>query len=114
MDCAYVITSSLTVEQLENFRRYRPEALELTDEMTGNVVFSEDIGEGPGSIRDGKATFSRTKTAEGKATITLLLDPEVEDKAGLIREKVGSSLMALEKLEARLLEDARRKIRDGK
>ena len=53
---------------------------------------------------NGKAIYSRTKTPDGMATITVLVDPGVEDKAGTIRSRMGSSLIALDRLEGILLE----------
>ena len=105
MGCACVITSRLTVEQIETFQKYLPEALKLTEEASEKEVFSIGLDDdGPGSILEKKATFSRTRTPDGMATITLLLDPEVEDKAELVRDKIGKSLLALERLEGLLLE----------
>ena len=104
MGCACVITSFLTVEQIENFRKYLPEALKLTDETSGREVCSIELDDGPGSIVDGKVTFSRTKTPDGMASITLLLDPEIEDKAEMVKTQIGASLIALDRLETLLLE----------
>lgn len=104
MGCACVITSRLTVDQIDGFRKYLPEVLKLTEETSGMELFSIGLDDGPGSILEKKATFSRTRTPDGMATITLLLDPEVEDKAELVRDKIGKSLLALERLEGLLLE----------
>ena len=104
MGCACVITSFLTVEQIENFRKYLPEALKLTDETSGNEVCSIELDDGPGSIVDGKVTFSRTRTPDGMASITLLLDPEIEDKAEMVKTRIGASLIGLDRLETLLLE----------
>ena len=104
MGCACVITSFLTVEQIENFRKYLPKALKLTDETSGNEVCSIELDDGPGSIVDGKFTFSRTKTPDGMASITLLLDPEIEDKAEMVKTRIGASLIVLDRLETLLLE----------
>ena len=104
MGCACVITSFLTVEQIENFRKYLPEALKLTDETCGKEVCSIELDDGPGSIVDGKVTFSRTRTPDGLASITLLLDPETEDKAEMIKKQIGASLIVLDRLETLLLE----------
>ena len=103
MGCACVITSGLTVEQIEDFRKYLPEALKLTDEMSGEGVFSIDLDDGPGCITEEKAVFIRTRTPDGKATITVVLDPEIEDKRETVRDKIGASLVALNRLEEQLL-----------
>lgn len=104
MGCACVITSKLTCEQIENFRRYHPEALVMRGEDSSEVVFTMDIDDGPGSISREKAVYSRTKTPDGKATITVILDPEIEDKVETVRDKLGPALLLLEELERQMLE----------
>ena len=105
LGCACVITSKLTVGQLENYRKYLPDALKLKDGISGKVVFSIDLEDGPGSIHSEKAFYSRTKTPGGWATATLVLDPEIEDKAELVRKRIGNALITLDQLEDSLLEN---------
>ena len=106
LGCACVITSRLTCEQYEMYSRYHPEALKMADE-DGNVIFTVEIDQdGPGSILPDKACFSRTKTPDGKATITVVIDPEIEEKVKVITERFGSALLHLEELEEHLLEKA--------
>ena len=100
--CACVITSRLTVEEIENYKHYHPDALTMVDE-DDKAVFSIDIDENPGSLEDRKAVYSNTKTPDGKATITIVLDPDAEDKAELVRKHLGAALLRLEKLEDSLL-----------
>ncbi len=103
LGCACVIISRLTVERYEQFRRYHPEALKLVDE-DDNVLFSVDLDDGPGHIEPESACFSRTKTPDGMATITVVIDPEIEDKAEAIRDRFASALLHLDELEEHLLE----------
>lgn len=104
MGCACVITSSLTCEQIEAFKKFHPEALEMKGEGSDEALFTIDINDGPGSFEGGKAVFSRTKTQDGKATITILLDPDIEDKQELVRKTIGPGLLLLKEMEQHLLE----------
>ena len=118
MGCACVITSGLTVEQLDSFVKYHPEALKMWDEDRNELLFSVGLEDGPGHITEHEAVFSRTKVPGGKATITIVIDPEVEDKAKCIRERLGKGLLRLDEVEEHLagmsgnLEEEIRKI-DG-
>ncbi len=58
--------------------------------------------ESAGCITKNQVVFGPTASREGKATITLLIDPEEEDMVGMIREKIGDSLMKLTKLENKI------------
>ena len=104
MGCVCVVVSSLTPEQLESAKRYAPEVLKLTDE-TGDVVYSLDIDKNqPGNVMKETALYSDCKSADGKATITIILDPEVEDKAQLVHDSLGADLLKLDRLERQILE----------
>ncbi len=104
MGCACVITSRFTVEELENFRDYLPEALVLKNEE-GDILYWIGIQEEVkgGYILEDHICYSRAKTPEGKATVTLLIDPNEEDKAVCIGEAFGPALLMLEKLEKQML-----------
>lgn len=49
------------------------------------------------------ATYGKTKSADGKATITIILDPEAEDKVGMVQEKLGPALLKLDELESQII-----------
>ena len=102
--CACIYFSSLTPEEVDRYKTYAPDALTLYDE-DNEVIFTLDIDNSPGNITLEKAVLSRSKSTDGKATITILIDPEKEDKPGLIREKIGLALLLLEDLEEQLLEN---------
>ena len=89
--CACIIISSLTPEDIDRVRLYEPKALTLTRD--GEPCFSIDIGPGPGSITGSNAVYSRATAAGGKATITILLDPEMEDMTIAVSDKIGPSLL---------------------
>ncbi len=102
MGAACVIFSSLTPEEVDRFKAYRPESLILVDEER-EEIFTLDIDDGPGNLSNEKAVLSRAKSAEGKATITIVLDPEAEDKLDLVKKKLGPAMLRLEALENQLL-----------
>lgn len=101
--CACVVFSELTPEEIERFKRYQPDALTMCDESNPENTFTMDIDDGPGKLEDSTAVFSRTKSVEGKATITILLDPEEEDKPAMVRQNLGPALIRLRELESALL-----------
>ena len=98
MGCVCVVVSSFTSEEIERFGQYNPDAMKLEESD-----FSIQIDDGPGSLNDDCATFSRAATAEGKATITLLLDPDADDRIALVLNQVGAALLKLEELEKQML-----------
>ena len=98
MGCVCVVVSSLTPEEMKRFACYYPEAMTLK-----GMNFSLRLDDGPGSLSEEEARFSRTTTADGKATITILLDPDVEDKAAFVRERIGSALLKLDMLEKQMV-----------
>lgn len=102
MGCACIITSALTVEQIEQYKLCRPEPLELTDD--NKTIVALDIDDGPGYIDGNNVVYSRVKDPEGRATITLLLDPEAEDKVELVRKRIGATLLRLNDLEEQMLQ----------
>lgn len=103
MGCACVVKSLLTPEQIEKYCIYDPEALVKKNEA-GEVVFRIDLnGELPGSITPEGAVFSKVKTTDGKATITVIIDPECEDRKAALMETVGPGLRRLEEMEPKLL-----------
>ena len=100
--CACVVVSSLTPEEIRRFERFDPGATVL--EKEDGTTFSIRVDEGSGSLMEDVATYSLTATAEGKATITILIEPEVEDKAALVKKKLGAALLKLDELEKRMQE----------
>ena len=103
MGCACVVRSMLTPKQIEKFCIYMPEALVKRNEA-GEEVFRIDLdGELPGSVTPDAAVFSKVTTVDGKATVTILIDPECEDKKRVVMEKIGQGLRHLEEMEPRLL-----------
>ncbi len=101
MGCACVVISSLTPEEIDRFIKYDPESMVLKKDE--GAVFSIQLDDGPGSLVEDCATYGKTKSADGKATITILLDPEAEDKVGMVQEKLGPALLKLDELESQII-----------
>lgn len=102
LGCACVVRSRLTPGQIEKFSIYRPEALKLKD-AAGNTVFTLDVGDGGGSLTPEGAVYSRATTADGKATITILTDPECENRKEAVLSAIGIGFALLDGLEEQLL-----------
>jgi hypothetical protein len=102
---ACVITSSMTPEQIQRYKKFHPESLTMYDEDNEPVYAISYDPEGPGSIDCNGAIFGAATNAEGFATITVVLDPTAEDKQQLVFDKLGRALLNLNDLEKQLLEN---------
>ena len=105
MGLACVVKSSMTLEELRHIRDNYPELLEMHDEKN-EVIFTLELDEdGPGSLEKDGAVFSRATTADGKATMTILLDPEAaDDRLALVRKLLGLPLQRLMQMEEKIAE----------
>ena len=103
MGCACVIFSSLTPDEIKRFKAFHPEALKMKSQDDGMVVFSIDIKNGAGSLLPEAATFSNVTSSDGKATITILLDPDIEDPMDAVKDRLGKPLMNLIEMEEQLM-----------
>ena len=65
---------------------------------------ADDTEEGPGSLTTDGAVYSKATSAEGKATMTILLDPSVDDRLDLAATKIGGPLLRLIEMEKQLVE----------
>ncbi len=102
---ACVVFSRLTPEEIKLLLTYRPEALSLKDPDSGETVFTMTLDdEKPGSLMPECAVFSCIPSADGKATITILVDPSCRERRELVEEKLGVALKHLDELETCLLE----------
>lgn len=105
MGCACVVVSELTPEDVERRKRFDPDALVLKNEI-GETVCELDLSDGPGCMEADRIELSTTKSADGRATITILLDPDAEDKTDMVRKHLGPVLLSLDALEKKLTESA--------
>ena len=103
--CACVIFSKLTPDEISQFKTYHPEALTMDDEETGEPLFALDLDEeSPGSLTSCGAAFSKITSVDGKATITVVLDPTADNPSELVQQKLASPLLLLDKIEQQLME----------
>jgi len=99
-----VVKSTLTPADIKRIKKFHPEALVMDDE-DGEPVFAIDIDETqPGSINEIGACFGNATSSDGKATITIVIDPAAEDPAELVYEKLGRALMYLKEMEDHIAE----------
>ena len=100
---ACVIFSSLTPEDVHRLKTFSPDALTIRSE-NGEAVFRLDIDDdGLGSISPEGAVLGCATSAEGKATITVIINPAEENKLKLVQDRLGPALLRLEEMEAFLL-----------
>ena len=115
LGCADVVVSAVDLEDWKLVEKHAPEALTITDE-TGKTVFRVSTDKGPGCLVRDHAKFGAPVTQEGKATITILLDPDNEDRMGMVRDVLASPLLDLieiEKLVPELKDDVLKKLQEA-
>ena len=96
---SYVVTSSVSMEDLETVRKYRPAALALTDPETKETLFK--VGVGANSVNDFGVSFGGVSNDEKKfAAATLPIPADVEDVKEYVLDKAGLALVNLNKVEA--------------
>jgi len=96
---SYVITSAVSMADLETVKKYRPSALAITDPETKETLFK--VGLGSNSITDYGVSFGGVSNDETKMAIaTLPIPTDVEDAKEFILDKAGMALVQLEKVEA--------------
>lgn len=102
---AAVVVSDVRLEDYQKVEKYRPERLVLKDE-DGSPYFKVNIGTGVGSIGKYGATFGDVTDGAAKhATITIIADNGFgEDAKATVTEKVGVSILNLNKIEGQMPE----------
>ena len=103
LGAAAVVVSTVKQEDWELAEKYAPEALKIMDE-NGEPVFKVMTGSGTGSINRYGVVWGNYPDEEGRATITILLDEDVENRKEAVMEVAGSALMELTDLESRMPE----------
>lgn len=97
-----VLVSDVALEDWERVQKYAPDMLKIVDEETGDTVFKVQSCGGTGSANKYGVCFGSYTNEGGKATVTILLDDEVEDKAQAVKDVVGSALLDLNEIEKEL------------
>ena len=95
---SFVITSRISMADLETVKKYRPTALTLTNEETKEQYFK--VGLGGSSVSDFGVGFGGVSNGEEKlATATLSIPSDVEDAKEYVLDKAGLALANLNKVE---------------
>lgn len=106
---SYVITSDVSMADLEAVKKYRPSALTLTDPETKETLFK--VGVGSSSMNDYGISFGGVSNSEDKlAAATLPIPTDAEDAKEYVLDKAGLAIASLLKIEegiADALEDIR-------
>ena len=96
---SYVITSTVSMVDLETVMKHRPSALALTDPETKETLFK--VGIGSNSINDYGISFGGVSNDDKKlATVTLSIPPDVENAKEYVLDKAGLAIASLNKIEA--------------
>ena len=98
MGCAAVIVSSVKLEDWQLVEKYAPEMLKIVDE-DGNTVFTVRTDSGPGRCIKEEVVWGEAAEPDGKATVTLLIDSDIDDKREAVMETCGSALLDLMEIE---------------
>lgn len=97
---SYVVTSAISMEDLEKVKKYRPAALTLKDEETKETYFKVGIGTGTASLNDHGVSFSGVSNDDKKlANATLTIPSDVEDAKAYVLDKAGMAIANLNKVE---------------
>lgn len=99
---ACVIESGATLKSLKLLKKFRPNALKLYDEKGGKKeeVFAVGLTNGSGTLNEFGVSFGSVANAEGKATVTLMIPEDVTDAKKWAEERIGVSILHLNKVEA--------------
>lgn len=96
-----VLVSDVKLDDWLRVEKYAPEALKIVDEE-GNAVFKVKVGEGGGSVNEYGVCFGSYTNEGGLATVTTLLDDDIEDKVAAVKDIMGSALLDLNEIEGEL------------
>ena len=100
---SYVITSTVSMADLETVKKYRPSALAITDKETNETLFK--VGIGNSSLSDYGISFGGVSNDDTKlATATLPIPADIEDAKEYVLDKAGLALVNLEKVEGEIAE----------
>ena len=95
---AAVLVSDVTLEDWKRVEKYAPDMLKIVDE-DGEILFKVMTCCCTGSINENGVCFGSYTNEGGKATVTILLDDEVEDRLQAVKDVAGSALLDLNEIE---------------
>ena len=100
---SFVITSTVSMADMETVKKYRPSALAITDPETKETTFK--VGIGSNSVSDYGVSFGGVSNGDEKlATATLSIPSDVEDAKEYVLDKAGLAIASLNKVEAGIAE----------
>ena len=88
---AVVLTSTLKVEDIELLKKYKPDALKLTDE-DGNQVLAVAYAANRGGLSKTGIVFGGASIDGGYATLTTVLEKEGTFDVETVKEKIADML----------------------
>jgi hypothetical protein len=95
----HVVTSEVTMADLELVKKHRPKALKIVDEESKEELFA--VGIGGNSLSDYGVSFGGVSNDELKlASVTLPIPPDTEDAQAYVAEKAGVAVVNLNRIEA--------------
>ena len=98
LGCAAVVISAVDLEDWKLVEKHDPDGLRMVNEK-GDTLFRVTTDKGPGCLVKERAEFGASVTQDGKATITILLDPDSDDKMSMVRDALAGPLMDLIEIE---------------
>ena len=101
MGAAAVIVSGVKLEDWKLVEKHAPETLIIVDE-TGEPIFKVMTAGGSGSMNKYGVVWGSYLSEEGNATVTILLDDEVENKKEAVMDVVGSALLDVIEMEKKI------------
>lgn len=99
---ACIIKSGVKLDDWKKVLKFEPD-FGLYNEDS-EPIFLVDVDENMGSLNSNGAVFSTRPDHEGYAVITTVIDPSVEDKVQAVTDKLGTALLRLNELEAKVPE----------
>ena len=93
-----VLVSDVALEDWKRVEKYAPEMMKIVDE-DGDAVFKVQTCCGGGSVNEYGVCFGTHTNDGGKATVTVLLSSDVEDKTQAVKDIMGSALLDLNTIE---------------
>ena len=115
---SFVITSSVSMANLELVKKHRPKTLKIVDEETKEEMFA--IGIGSNSLSSVGISFGGVTNDDDKlATVTMPIPSDVEDAKVYVQDKAGVAIVNLNRIETGInkvlkeIQDEQKKLTDS-
>ena len=109
LGAAAVLISGVKLEDWKRVEKFAPDILKIMDD-SGDDSFRIQTGEGGGRVTEDAVSWGSYTSSEGYATVTVLLDEEIENKKEAVTDIMGKALlrvMSIEKALPEILDDIR-------